>query len=262
MAVKQDRLVQIGFMETGRRDSWWLPPVLTFAGYTAFIVYTTWAALQNANYWDGNLLSPFYSPELFGKSPHAIFGPEPSWWPNAIFPYSPALLILAFPAGFRMTCYYYRGAYYKAFWADPPGCAVGEPRKTYWGERTFPLIIQNIHRYFMYAAVAFIFLLSYDIYVSMKFPDGFGISLGTLILATNVVLIGSYTFGCHSFRHIAGGVLDRISRASVRKKVYDCSSCLNRRHMLFAWVSMFTVMFCDIYTRLCAMGVWTNWRIL
>ena len=56
------------------------------------------------------------------------------------------MLILWAPGGFRLTCYYYRGAYYKAFWADPPSCAVGEPRKSYWGERSFPLILQNVHR--------------------------------------------------------------------------------------------------------------------
>ena len=49
---------------------------------------------------------------------------------------------------FRLTCYYYRGAYYKSFWADPPACAVSEPRKIYLGERSFPLIMQNFHRYF------------------------------------------------------------------------------------------------------------------
>ena len=87
------------------------------------------------------------------------------------FPFSPALLILPFPAGFRFTCYYYRGAYYKAFWADPPACAVGEPRKGYLGENSFPLIIQNIHRYFMYLAVVFLFLLSYDVWLAMWFKN-------------------------------------------------------------------------------------------
>ena len=61
-------------------------------------------------------------------------------------PWSPALLILWAPGGFRLTCYYYRGAYYKAFWADPPSCAVGEPRGSYRGEHSFPPIMQNIHR--------------------------------------------------------------------------------------------------------------------
>ena len=76
---------------------------------------------------------------------------KPGWWPAAL-PFSAALLILWAPGGFRFTCYYYRGAYYKAFWADPPSCAVGEPRKKYLGEQSFPLILQNIHRYFLYLA--------------------------------------------------------------------------------------------------------------
>ncbi len=105
----------------------------------------------------GNYLSPFYSPELFGNSPHAGFGP---WrWPWLPFvKYSPAMLILVFPLAFRMTCYYYRGAYYKAFWADPPACTVGEPRNDYRGEAKWPLLIQNVHRYALYFALLFIVL--------------------------------------------------------------------------------------------------------
>ena len=102
-------------------------------------------------------------------SPHAI-GTLPAWWPSWA-PFSPAFLILWMPAGFRFTCYYYRGAYYKAFWADPINCAVGEPRKTFLGERYFPLIIQNIHRYFFYLACLFIVLLSYDAWLGMWFTD-------------------------------------------------------------------------------------------
>ena len=154
-------LQQRSFGETSRRDNWWLQPALVFLGLSAFIVYSTWAAFQGAHYWvpGTNYLSPFYSPELFGTSPHAWFGTLPSWWPGWL-PYSPALLILWAPAGFRFTCYYYRGAYYKAFWADPPNCAVGEPRKGYIGESNWPLRIQNIHRYFLYVAVLFIFMLT------------------------------------------------------------------------------------------------------
>src|ERR1041384_894284 len=146
------------FLETGRGDAWWVQPLVVFAILGGFVVYATWSAFQNAHYSFGNYLSPFYSPELFGDSPHAWFGPKPSWFPSFI-PFSPALLILWMPGGFRMTCYYYRGAYYKAFWADPPSCAVGEPRKSYLGENSFPLIIQNIHRYFLYIAVLFLFML-------------------------------------------------------------------------------------------------------
>src|SRR5205085_8595565 len=138
-----------------------------FAGFSLFIVYATWAALQAQHYTYGPYLSPFYSPELFAppgvNTGHAWFGALPSWWPSWL-PYSPAMLILWAPAGFRFTCYYYRGAYYKGFWADPLSCSVGEPgiRKNYRGERKFPLILQNIHRYFLYVAIIIIAILSYD----------------------------------------------------------------------------------------------------
>ncbi len=176
------------FGETLRPDRWWVQPVVVFLILSAFIVYATWAAFQGEHYTSGPYLSPFYSPELFGSSPHAWFGPKPSWWPGWLV-FSPALLILPFPGLFRLTCYYYRGAYYKAFWADPPACAVGEPRKRYAGEAAFPLILQNIHRYSLYIALLFIVLLACDVYKAMWFTDPatgettFGIGVGTLVLA-------------------------------------------------------------------------------
>src|SRR5437867_7017245 len=118
------------FGETSRRDRWWVTPLVVSLAFSAFIVYSTWAALQGNHYHFGPYLSPFYSPEIFGDSPHNWFGPKPGWWPSWL-PFSPALLILWAPGGFRLTCYYYRGAYYKAFWADPPSCAVGEPRNKF-----------------------------------------------------------------------------------------------------------------------------------
>ena len=60
-----------------RKDNWWLAPLGTFVVLTTFIVYATWSAFQNAHYTYGNYISPFYSPELFGDSPHAWFGPKP-----------------------------------------------------------------------------------------------------------------------------------------------------------------------------------------
>ncbi len=259
-------VVHRGFGNTSRRDAWWVQPLVVFVVLTAFLVYATWAAFQNAHYAYGNYLSPFYSPELWGSSPHAVFGPRPGWWPGWL-PFSPALIILPFPALFRVTCYYYRGAYYKAFWADPPSCAVGEPRKSYWGERSFPLIMQNVHRYFLYVALLFLLILGHDVWKALWFPTAgggvqFGIGVGTIVLALNVVLLASYTLGCHSLRHVVGGYLDEISRRPVRKAAYDCTSCLNRWHMKWAWMSLVGVAFADIYVRLCSMGIWTDWRIL
>jgi hypothetical protein len=267
MASEVVQITRRGFGQTMRRDAWWVQPLVVFIILTSFLVYATWAALQNEYFAYGNYLSPFYSPLLFSDHPHAwIHGARPSWLP-AFIPFSPALLILPFPAGFRVTCYYYRGAYYKSFWADPPGCAVGEPRKSYRGERFFPLVIQNIHRYFLYVALVFLVILSIDAYKAMWFLDpstgreSFGFGVGTIVLIVNVILLGGYTLGCHSLRHLVGGYLDQLSRAPVRKKTYDCVSCLNRGHMRWAWLSLFWVAFSDVYIRLCAMGIWHDVRL-
>lgn len=269
--------------ETQRRDHWWLVPLVVFLVLSAFIVYANIAAFQNDHYTFGNYLSPFYSPTLFASKAsegasaeeiarredhlhHSLFGAQPQWWP-AWIPFSPALLILLFPAGFRLTCYYYRGAYYKAFWADPPACAVGEPRTGYLGENFFPLIMQNIHRYFLYFAILFICFLAYDAFRSFFFKnsdgsESFGIGVGTLVLCLNVFLLSGYTFGCHSLRHLVGGYMDRFTGAPVRTKCYDCVSCLNHWHMTWAWCSLVWVAFSDVYVRLCSMGIWHDFRIL
>lgn len=260
-------LTRRGFGQSTRRDAWWATPAAVFTVLSAFIVYATWAAFQGQYYHWGPYLSPFYSPELFGESPHSWFGPKPALWPDWL-PFSPALLILPFPGLFRFTCYYYRGAYYKAFWADPPSCTVGEPRKSYWGEASFPLIVQNVHRYFLYFALLFIVVLAYDVWVAMWFDDPatggktFGIGVGTIILAVNVVLLSGYTFGCHSLRHLIGGRHDELSKHGGQMACYNCVSGLNRRHMLFAWCSLVSVAFSDVYVRLVAMGIWSDWRLL
>jgi hypothetical protein len=259
--------VHRGFGQTSRRDTWWAAPLGVFVGLSAFLIYATWAAFQNAHYHFGPYLSPFYAPELWGDSPHAWFGPKPAWWP-AVVPFSPALLILPFPGGFRFTCYYYRGAYYKAFWADPPSCAVGEPRTSYWGENSFPLILQNVHRFFMWVAVVFIGLLAYDAFKAFWFTNPatgateFGIGVGTIVLTVNVCLLGSYTWGCHVLRHVVGGRMREVSKSPVCDMAYSCVTSLNGRHQLFAWCSLFSVAFADIYIRLCSMGIFTDFRIL
>ena len=257
------------FGETTRRDAWWIQPVAVFLGLTGFLVYSTWAMFQPIAYAEyGPYLSPMYSPLLFGPSPHAWFGgPDvPTWWPPFL-PYSAAALILWVPVGFRLTCYYYRGAYYKAFWADPPACAVGEPRKKYLGERWFPLVIQNIHRYFLYVALAFLVILAHDAWKAMWFPapgGGDGVrhrrrharARGQRGVAErlHVRLPLAAASGRRLARHDVGpaGAQDRVR---VRER-------LNRWHMKWAWTSLVLVVFTDLYVRLCAMGIWTDLRIV
>src|SRR2546423_11803040 len=238
--------VSRGFGSTSRRDAWWVAPLAVFLGLGTFVVYSTWAAFQNAHYTFGPYLSPFYAPVLWASPDnpagleHAWFGVKPAWFP-ALVPFSPALLILPFPGLFRFTCYYYRGAYYKAFWADPPSCVVGEPRSTYRGEHSFPLVLQNVHRYMLFLSLGVLFILYADVWKALWFTNpatgtvSFGIGVGTLVLAVNCVLLSAYLFGCHSLRHVVGGCVDELSRAPIGVRTYACVSCLNRRHMLWAW---------------------------
>jgi hypothetical protein len=144
---------------------------------------------------------------------------------------------------------------------------VGEPRKSYWGERSFPLILQNVHRYFLYLGIFFIVILLADAFKSYWFTDAagathFGIGLGSLILTVNTALLAGYTFSCHSLRHLIGGGRDEISKSPAQWACYSCVTGLNRRHQLFAWCSLFSVGFADLYVRLCSMGIWTDLRIL
>ena len=116
--------------------------------------------------------------------------------------------------------------------------------------------------------MVFLFLLSWDVWKALWFTDPatgqttFGIGLGTLLLAVNVVLLSSYTLGCHSLRHVIGGYLDRLAGRPIRQRMYAGCSALNKRHSRFAWLSLFSVAFCDVYIRLCSMGVWSDIRII
>ncbi len=254
-----------GFAGTLRSDRWWVGPLLTCFGLGAFVVYSTWAAFQGAHYFHAPYLSPFYSPVLFvdpsatGSAPlsHAWFGAWPSWWPRFL-PTSPAFLILVFPLSFRATCYYYRKAYYRSFFGTPPGCAVGPVAwKDYRGE-TFLLLFQNLHRYALYFAIAFIFILYYDGFMALFREGRFGVGVGTVVLLINPTLLGLYTFGCHSFRHLAGGRLDCFScgaAGGLRHGLWKGVTFLNERHMQFAWLSLFWVGFSDLYVRMVSMGL-------
>ena len=254
-------LKRLSFGETYRRDTWWIKPLGMFLLLTGFIVYATWAAFQGVHYVAGPYLSPMYSPEIWGDSHHAWFGPKPGWIPDWL-PFTPALLILPFPGLFRFTCYYYRGAYYKSHWMSPPACAVGKPQKNYRGEAKLPLILQNVHRYFLYFALLFLVFLSYDAYMGFfGWEDGFHVNVGSLVLLLNVILLAGYTFGCHSLRHLVGGKLDQMTRHPLRHSLWRRVSWFNGKHKDWALVSLVWVALTDVYVRLLSMGYITDYRI-
>ncbi|MFA5860651.1 MAG: hypothetical protein WDA16_03045 [Candidatus Thermoplasmatota archaeon] len=253
---------------TYRRDPWWAFPAVTLVAYVAFIVYATYRFLEplldNAAFGDyaGYYLadnggyyyaSPFGTPDLTFLVPgflHSIpiLG-------NLLR--SPAFIILPFPAGFRFTCYYYRKSYYRAFTARPMACAVPANKGAFYkGERGF-LLIQNLHRYFMYAAIVITVFLAYDAILSIITPNGFYFGIGSALMLVNVAFLMFYTFGCHSLRHLVGGKLDCFSCDGLdrnRHGLWGKVTMLNGRHALWAWLSLLTVAGVDLYIRFVVMN--------
>ena len=243
---------------TLRTDRWWLQPLVTVTVLVLFILYSTARAFENANYFAEPYISPFYSPCLTKACEGDTF-PELFAGPAFL---TPALYILIVPLGFRLTCYYYRKAYYRAFWLSPPACAVAEPHGSYSGETRFPLLFQNLHRYFLYAGVVFNVILTYDAVLAFRDAEGeWGhMGLGTLVLLTNAALLWLYTLSCHSCRHVVGGRLNAFSRHPLRYRFWTAVSRLNAHHMRYAWASLASVALADLYVLLLATGTLSDPR--
>jgi hypothetical protein len=233
---------------TLRTDRWWLPSLVTASVLGIFVLYTGVRIFMRDHYWvdEYNYLTPLFSPCL---SDSCVPGSSHFGTPLPELPILIPLPFLIFPilAGFRATCYYYRKAYYRSFWLSPPACAVAEPHRAYSGETRFPLLVQNAHRYFFYAASILLLVNTYDAVLAF-FPEGrFGFGLGSLIILVNVAMLWGYSLSCHSCRHITGGRLKHFSKHPLRYKAWMFLSKLNARHMQFAWISLITVMTTDVY---------------
>lgn len=242
---------------TLRRDRWWQAPLLTVVGLVAWITYATVRVFMHKWYWvdDYHYLTPFYSPCVStGCTPAASefgqFIPD-VWW----LPY--AAISLPFLLLFRFTCYYYRKAYYRSFWLAPPACAVAEPHKRYTGEAQEPMLMQNLHRYFFYAAVLISLVNTWDAVHAFHSPEGFGIGLGTVILWVNVLLLWTYTVSCHSCRHALAGRLNHFSKHPLRYRMWTGVSRLNTRHMELAWITLASLAVTDFYVMIVSAG-WIN----
>jgi hypothetical protein len=239
---------------TLRTDNWLKSPIVIDLGFAAFVIYATVRAFVQSNYYVAayHYLTPFYSPCVSKGCIEAAsdFWPQvlpDVWW----LPY--AALTLPFLLAFRLTCYYYRGAYYRTVWQSPTSCAVAEPHAKYTGETRLPLIIQNSHRYFFYIAGIISLINTYDAIVAFQSPTGFGFGLGNIVLLGNVTMLWVYTVSCHSCRHVTGGRLKHFSKHPVRYWIWTQVSKLNTRHKLYAWITLGTLMFTDFYVMLISM---------
>jgi hypothetical protein len=249
------------FGSTLRVDQWWLTPASTAIGLILFFGYLTFRAFNATYVYADPYISPTVAPPVFtpasgypGAVPvdHAWFGAFPSWWPPFL-PQSPAFFMPALAIAFRITCYYYRGAYYKAFAMTPPSCAVGGLPVGYRGENAL-LLFQNLHRYTLYGAFVLLVFLWWE-GLHAFFRDGrFGIGLGSVVMVTNAALLSAYAFGCHSCRHLIGGRHDCLTCTAPRYRLWKGSTWLNERHMAFAWISLVWVAFTDLYIYLVSSG--------
>jgi hypothetical protein len=210
-----------------------------------FGIYSVFVVLFQKDGYLAPYLSPFYSPLI-------KVGPIP-----------PALWVVWAPLTLRATCYYYRKAYFRSFFWHPRSCAVGEPKRRYRGETVFPWIFNNFHRFAFYATAVQVCFLWFDAIIAFDFGGRFGIGLGSVLMLVNVVLLSGYTFGCHSFRHLAGGELDCFScslAARTRHRIWNGITVLNIKHDRWAWASLASVAAADIYIRLLMHGWLTDFR--
>jgi hypothetical protein len=218
----------------------WLYPAFVVVALSLFGIFAVWIVFFQHNGYYAPYLSPFYSPLIqVGSIP-------------------PGLWVAWAPFAFRATCYYYRKAYFRSFFWHPRSCAVTEPRRRYRGETVFPWVLNNFHRFALYATVVQVGFLWFDAMVAFRFGGHFGIGLGSVILLVNVLLLSAYTFGCHAFRHLAGGQLDCFSCSTVartRYRLWKGITVLTIKHDRWAWASLASVVAADVYIRLLIHGV-------
>jgi hypothetical protein len=218
----------------------WIYPAFVVVALSLFGAFAVWVVFFQREGYYAPYLSPFYSPEIkVGSIP-------------------PGVWVAWAPLAFRLTCYYYRKAYFRSFFWHPRSCAVDEPKRRYRGETVFPWVLNNFHRFAFYATVVQVGFLWFDAIIAFDFGGHLGVGLGSVIMLVNVVLLSGYTFGCHAFRHLAGGELDCFScstTARVRHRLWTGVTVLNVKHDRWAWASLFSVAAADIYIRLLLAGV-------
>ena len=251
-ATKPEGPVQRGFGDTFRVDRWIIKPALIAGGLIAFILYATWSSIFGIPYFGFDYAAQGYHSPFFGIDLGGALN-LPAW-------FSAAILVLWIQVLFRATCYYFRGAYYKAFFLDPPNCAVGEPslHRRFAMENKFPFILMNAHRFALYLAFIPMVVLWWDLIVSMVHDGQFRLGLGVFLIAADAILVTLYVGSCHSFRHLVGGSMDCFSCTAytqTRHGIWRWVSRINVHHGKYAWLSLVSIVLVDLYVRALALDI-------
>ena len=257
--MNTERNIPLGTFTNERKDNWWFMPALQGLVIIIFVLYTTAMLFFYKSYREfDHFRSPIFDivvPTSFQKA---------IGWPVDNFFFPAALLVLWVPIGYRATCYYMRRIYYRSFFGNPPACAtngVNFRRGKYSGERLLPFILNNYHRYFLYAAIVVALFHWYELFAngfSIVLANGntvFGVSLGTVLLALDTILLSFYILSCHAFRHLFGGGTECFSCSGIKSAEYHgwkIISKLNEMHGTWFWLSLISVMVADFYIRLLA----------
>jgi hypothetical protein len=252
VSTKPPSTAKRGFGSTMRVDRWSLRPGLIALGILGFVAYATLSSvflipgITGVEYSAQGYHSPFFS---LGFAEGIV----PAW-------ISPAIFVLWIQVLFRATCYYFRGAYYKSLFADPPACAVGEPsiHRRYGMENRFPFILQNAHRFTLYLAFIPMAVLWWDLMVAIGHDGSPRLGVGVLLIGADALLVSLYVFSCHSLRHLVGGGMDCYScTANTRRRhgIWGRVSALNLHHGTWFWASLISIVIADMYIRALALDI-------
>ncbi len=175
--------------------------------------------------------------------------------------YAPTVLVVPIAGLFRLTCYAYRKDYHRHVFNHPNACGINirgdSMTRDYSGETKF-FRVENLHRYFLYVGILILPFFYYDFYISLIYSGSFVLRLGSLLLLLNAVALTLWAASCHALRHLIGGRTDCYGCAfagSQRKSLFNWQSILNGHHEFFAWFSLLTIIFVDLYLRGLAAGM-------
>ena len=223
--------------KTLRRDPWWIETLPTFLLLGGFMIYATGR--------------PFRTPTT-SSTPTSRRSTRPASRPTA----STSTCTSSAPGGrCRRRCSSCRSRWASAPPATttarpttapssgrrPPARSPTRPSATR-GETRFPFILQNLHRYFFWRAVALPVLPVVGRGQGLRLPGRLRLGRRHAGAARERRPAHAYSLSCHSCRHLCGGHLDVVLRR--RRSRIACGSCvtrLNARHVQIAWISLFGV---------------------